>query len=268
MTATPTDLKLLALLALLGLAAAALPITPASTDLQREGTRPMISSRALLQQNGRTTRAPITARTASRTTVPTASTSRAPTRVPTRAPVLPASNGTRAPFMPSTRAPASSLAVPYGMTAEIKLVAVLDEPRGWCVDMSGSKTSASTTSPLQGHTCYDYEGAIAVDQGVAMSEVASGALRFPFFGVCVVGTGIAAGSPVTLTSCGSGNTAAIRMSSAGLISPVSASQLCLTIGATSTPGGGGNPVHRKRGLTWATCSEADAARQTWSLYAL
>jgi hypothetical protein len=77
MTATPTDLKLLALLALLGLAAAALPITPASTDLQREGTRPMISARALLQQNGRATRAPITARTASPTTVPTASYARA-----------------------------------------------------------------------------------------------------------------------------------------------------------------------------------------------
>ena len=256
-------IKLLALLALLGLAAAALPVTPASrTGLEDDEARPMISSRTLLQRNGRSPSPQTSVRTASPTASRTASRTRAPVLpASTRAPVLPAS--TRTPVVPS---PSSPAAIPTGATAELKLAAVFDEPRGWCVDMSGSKTSASTTSPLQGHTCYDYEGAIAVDQGVAMSEVASGVLRFPYFGVCVVGTGVAAGSPVTLARCSSGSTPAIQMSSAGLVRPIGSSELCLTIGTSSTPGGGGNPVHVKRGLTWAICSAADATRQTWSLY--
>ena len=37
---------------------------------------------------------------------------------------------------------------------EIKLVTTLDEPRGYCVDMTGSKQSAQTNRPLQTHTCY------------------------------------------------------------------------------------------------------------------
>lgn len=148
-------------------------------------------------------------------------------------------------------------------TSEIKLVSTLDEPRGYCIDMSGSKESASPTSPLQTHTCYDYQGAIAVDQGVTTSGIAKGVLRFPHFGVCVVGTQVRAGGSVTLAPCSEAGTKAIAMSKAGLIKPIASKALCLTAGATSNPGGGGSPVHLKRSLTWETCSGAAASRQVW-----
>jgi len=150
-------------------------------------------------------------------------------------------------------------------TSEIKLVKTLDDTRGFCMDMAGSKQQASTTSPLQGHTCYDYQGAIAVDQGVTTSLISSGVLRLPAFGACVVGTGVKAGSAVTLRTCGANGTKAITMTSAGLISPIASAKLCLTIGNSSTPGGGGTPVHLKRSLTWETCSTAAADRQTWAI---
>ena len=158
-------------------------------------------------------------------------------------------------------APAASAAG----TSEIALVTILDEPRGYCVDMTGSKQSAKTSSPLQTHTCYDYEGSIAVDQGVTTKGVAKGSLRFPSFSVCVVGTGVSAGSNVTLTSCGASGLKAITMNKSGQIKPVASSSLCLTAGTNTVEGGGGSPVHLKRGLTWDTCNASAATRQQWKL---
>ena len=150
-------------------------------------------------------------------------------------------------------------------TSEIALVSILDEPRGYCVDMTGSKQSAQPTRPLQTHTCYDYEGGIAVDQGVTTGGVAKGSLRFPSFGVCVVGTGVGAGSGVTLASCGSSGLKAVTMGKNGQIKPIASSALCLTAGTNTVPGGGGSPVHLKRTLTWEPCSTGAADRQRWKL---
>ena len=158
-------------------------------------------------------------------------------------------------------APAASAAG----TSEIALVTTLDEPRGYCIDMTGSKQSAQTSSPLQTHTCYDYEGSIAVDQGVTTAGVAKGSLRFPSFSVCVVGTGVSAGSSVTLTPCGASGLTAIKMTKAGQIKPVGSASLCLTAGTNTVEGGGGNPVHLKRALTWETCASRAATRQQWKL---
>ena len=156
-------------------------------------------------------------------------------------------------------------AVSAAGTSEIALVTTFDEPRGYCVDMTGSKQSAQTSSPLQTHTCYDYEGSIAVDQGVTTSDVAKGSLRFPSFQVCVVGTGVKAGGNVTLTSCGASGLKAITMTKNGRIKPVASASLCLTAGTSTTEGGGGSPVHLKRGLTWETCNASAATRQKWKL---
>ena len=71
-----------------------------------------------------------------------------------------------------------------------------------------------------------------------------------------------AGGSVTLKSCGTKVTKAVVMSG-GMIMPVGSKTLCLTAGPTSTPGGGGSPVHLKRTLTWETCAAATADRQTW-----
>ena len=150
-------------------------------------------------------------------------------------------------------------------TSEIALVTTLDEPRGYCIDMTGSKERAQPTSPLQTHTCYDYEGSIAVDQGVTTSGIAKGSLRFPSFGVCVVGTGVSAGNQVTLTPCGASGLQAIRMNGKGQIKPVSSSTLCLTAGNNTVQGGGGSPVHLKRTLTWETCTSSAATRQQWKV---
>jgi len=153
--------------------------------------------------------------------------------------------------------------------SELRLISNLDEPRGYCVDMMGSKTEAKTTSPLQAHSCYSAEGPISVDQGITTSGVVSqGRVRIPYFGVCMASTGARAGGSVTLQTCSATSAGTIRLA-ASQVHPKSQPGLCLTVGSTTTEGGGGSPVHLKRTLTWQTCAASGSTRtrQLWRLAA-
>ena len=41
---------------------------------------------------------------------------------------------------------------------EVKLVAALDEARGWCIDLRGGANAGEPIGGLHGHTCYTYNG--------------------------------------------------------------------------------------------------------------
>jgi hypothetical protein len=149
--------------------------------------------------------------------------------------------------------------------AEIRSGAALDEPRGYCVDMVGSQARASIDRPLQAHTCYAYQGRIAVDQGVSREGAGRGLLRFTQFGVCLAGPSARAGGPVTLTPCSAASAAMVAFDGPR-ITPAGQSGLCLTIaGGASRSGNGGIPTHLIRGLTWETCGDDVAERQSWAL---
>ena len=51
-----------------------------------------------------------------------------------------------------------------GEQVEIYLIDPLDEDRGYCIDIKGHKSKAKIQRGLQAHTCYSYQGKIAVDQ--------------------------------------------------------------------------------------------------------
>ena len=55
--------------------------------------------------------------------------------------------------------------VQAGEVVEVVLVDRLDDSRGFCLDILGYKQRAKLDKGLQGHSCYSYQGAIAVDQG-------------------------------------------------------------------------------------------------------
>ena len=48
---------------------------------------------------------------------------------------------------------------------EIYLLKPLNDSRGYCIDIMGSKSNADINKGLQSHTCYSYQGEISVDQG-------------------------------------------------------------------------------------------------------
>lgn len=149
---------------------------------------------------------------------------------------------------------------------EIHLSAILDEPRGYCIDMLGYKERARTDGALQAHTCYSYQGAIAVDQGIDRGEVGSRRFRFAHFGVCMRIEHAKSGAALLLEECKDSPEQSFGFTPAGEIRPDAAPELCVTIApGFGVAGGGGQPVHLRRSLFLDACAGPAAARQRWQL---
>jgi hypothetical protein len=58
-----------------------------------------------------------------------------------------------------------------GGIVEIYSLNGLDDNRGFCIDIRGHKSKAKVNRGLQAHTCYSYQGEVAVDQGFDSSKV-------------------------------------------------------------------------------------------------
>ena len=52
-----------------------------------------------------------------------------------------------------------------GEIVEIYSLNQMDDDRGFCIDIRGHKSKAKVSRGLQAHTCYSYQGEVAVDQG-------------------------------------------------------------------------------------------------------
>lgn len=64
---------------------------------------------------------------------------------------------------------------------EIYLLKPLNDSRGYCIDILGSKSNADINKGLQSHTCYSYQGEISMDQGFNYYRINDNAFYNPFF---------------------------------------------------------------------------------------
>lgn len=150
--------------------------------------------------------------------------------------------------------------------AEVNLLDALDEPRGYCIDMIGYKERARINRELQAHTCYSYQGAIAVDQGVDRKLARTGRFRLPHFDVCMTVKHARPTELIVLTECREILEQRFRLTRENRIVPVAREDLCVTVAdGEGAPGGGGEPVHLRRSLSLQRCSDKAATRQRWRL---
>ena len=84
---------------------------------------------------------------------------------------------------------------------EIYLNNFLDEPRGFCLDIKGYKSSASVERGLQAHTCYSYQGEVAVDQGFDFARLANQEFYLPNFDICMQAENDQETAELILRSC-------------------------------------------------------------------
>ena len=54
---------------------------------------------------------------------------------------------------------------------EVKLVAAIEEDRGWCIDLRGGQNNGQPIGGLHGHTCYTYNGSVVA---VPISAIGTG----------------------------------------------------------------------------------------------
>lgn len=163
--------------------------------------------------------------------------------------------------------------------AEIKLIDAQDDPRGWCVDLFAHRLNAQPIGGLQGHNCFMYFdiGSPTEDQGFDVPRFEeTSQLALPYFDVCMTLHDANPGSFVASDPCSDDPAQVFIMSDEGLIQPAQASELCLTLGPTSVPGGGrvrppnsGRPpanndaIHIIRRLSFESCSDELTDLQRW-----
>ena len=147
---------------------------------------------------------------------------------------------------------------------EIKLLNDLDDKRGFCIDIKGYKFRAKIKRGIQAHTCYSYQGEIAVDQGLDTKKLKQRQLFFPNFNVCVHPTLYKNRLILNLMKCteteififGEDNTIRLKNNT----------NLCLTVGKEpSRKGGGGSPIHLMRNVSMQKCNIQSFIYQTWGI---
>ena len=149
---------------------------------------------------------------------------------------------------------------------EVYLLNQLDDHRGYCIDIKGYKSKAKVNQGLQAHTCYSYQGKVAVDQGFDALKLTKNQFFLPVFNVCMEALSIAAIAKIQLSNCRNGKFQEFELDEKGRIRLVSNLKLCLTVAqGQSKKGGGGSPVHLMRNLSLELCNDTLNFFQTWGV---
>jgi hypothetical protein len=149
---------------------------------------------------------------------------------------------------------------------EVTLLDKLDEARGFCFDTLGFQTRARPEEGLQTHSCYSYQGQLAVDQAFDADQIPDGIFRIIDFDLCMTLTGTSAGSKFALEPCDGGALQQFEHRDNGRVMAKAAPGNCATASeGPSRHGGGGEPVHLIRDLTLEVCDPSRDTRQQWRL---
>ena len=156
-----------------------------------------------------------------------------------------------------------------GEIIEIYSLNQMDEDRGFCIDIRGHKSKAKVNRGLQAHTCYSYQGEVAVDQGFDSSKLMKNQFQLPAFNVCMEAESVTASASLQLSKCLGGQLQRFEWDKKGKIYLMDDKNLCLTVAqGASRKGGGGSPVHLIRNLSMETCSDTLKPFQRWGMRAM
>ncbi len=143
-----------------------------------------------------------------------------------------------------------------GEQVEIHLIDPIEEDRGYCIDIKGHKSKAKIQRGLQAHTCYSYQGKIAVDQAFDSLSFGENRLYLSVFDVCVRAESMRAAASLQLERCREGEELQkFGWDDKGRIYVVANPRLCITVAQGEVrKGGGGTRVHLIRNLSLQYCS--------------
>lgn len=137
----------------------------------------------------------------------------------------------------------------------------------YCIDMRGFQERADINENLQTHTCYSYQGELAVDQVVNTDDIANGTFKFKAYDVCMTLNGVDAGATIGLKECSDENELQnFELTANGHIMPTveTRNPMCLTSGPSSWLGGrDGTSPHQVRTLNIQPCTDEAAKYQAW-----
>ena len=142
----------------------------------------------------------------------------------------------------------------------VRLVDPLDEPKFYCLDLSGFGDHLRLEDPLQAHTC---KGAEPADQ---LFTVVDGKITVDDTDRCLQAA-VSSGEPLAGVSiiarpCTDTPLQALNLEANGQIK-LGESELCVAAGTESTAASG--PSHVWRVLSVQNCESVDSARSVWQV---
>lgn len=148
---------------------------------------------------------------------------------------------------------------------EIYLLDKLDNTQnGYCLDIAGGREAdADPADGLQGHTCYSPGGALGVDQTWDTAQFPDNVLYMTEFDVCAEVPSATAGSALILAACDGTAAQSFVFAGEGNITPVSAPDMCFTLGTDTRSGR--SDANQIKALSLEPCDDSRSAYQSWGI---
>ena len=142
----------------------------------------------------------------------------------------------------------------------LRVIAPLDEPRGFCLDIPGHLSSVQIDSPLQVHTCK--HGIWNQDGRFEAASLRIGVLRMPHYEMCLEAENTSIGARLLLAKCNETELQTWTLRDSGQIALVAFPQVCITVEEGPSRDAGG-PRYRMNGVGLDTCAQQAIDRQRW-----
>ena len=142
----------------------------------------------------------------------------------------------------------------------LRLQALLDEPRGFCLDIPGHRAGVRLERPLHAHTCKHH---IWHRDGIFdTAAFERSALHMPEYDLCVEAASSEPDAVVRLTECNASQRQTWHRAASGEVVSGAGPGLCLTVGpGPSRPAGADHIV---RNVRLMPCAPESAKRQRWA----
>ena len=158
----------------------------------------------------------------------------------------------------------SDVAEPEQVTHEgefLRVIAPLDEARGYCLDIPGHLSSVQLDSPLQAHTCK--HGIWNQDGRFDMAALENGTLRMPHYELCLQAENSSIGARLLLTECTEAELQTWTLQDSGELVLNAFPLRCITVEEGPSRDAGG-PGYRMNGVGLDACAQQASDRQRWT----
>ena len=135
-----------------------------------------------------------------------------------------------------------------------------DDPRGYCIDVPGPPANIRLDAPLQVHTCKYGEA----NEDQHFEWAAPDKMHMPRYDVCLTAEDVREDAQLFVQSCTNAAEQSWVLTPAGLLSPTSRPDLCVTLADERRPAGSPSwisPVYHARGVSLTRCESSAQARQ-------
>ena len=143
----------------------------------------------------------------------------------------------------------------------LRVVAPLDEARGYCLNIPGHTTGGRLESPMQAHTCK--HGIWNQDGRFDLNAPGNGTLRMPHYELCLGVESALTGAQLLLAECTGASLQSWMVQDSGEIVLEDFPEMCITIDDGRGRDAGG-PQYLMKGVGLDTCAPLASDRQRWT----